>query len=161
MRAGCSWPPGPPLFHRRNGRGAPCPPGTRGEVVVSGGFNPFLPLLRYRTGDYARLAFVGGQPRLLDLEGRPPVVFVGTAGQSINNIDVSGALKRFALPQFRLHQAADSALTFTAGGSAANSDEVRTALLGLFGADQALTIVQADPTAAPDGKVIQYTREAA
>ncbi len=141
--------------------GRPCAPGERGEVVLSGGFNPFLPLLRYRTGDYARLAFVGGQPRLLDLEGRPPVVFVSTAGQAINNIDVSGLLKHFALPQFRLHQAADGALTFTAKGSAASLDEVRAAMLGLFGPDQALTIVQAGPAAAPEGKVIQYTREAA
>lgn len=142
--------------------GRPCAPDERGEVVLTGGFNPFLPLLRYRTGDYARLAYVGGQPRLLDLEGRPPVVFVGLAGQPINNIDVSGALKRFALPQYRLHQAADAALTLTVTPHTAVAlAEVRAALLGLFGADQALTIVESDPAVAPAGKVIQYTREAA
>src|SRR5690606_36520549 len=30
-------------------------PSTRGEVVLTGGRNPFLPLLRYRTGDWAEL----------------------------------------------------------------------------------------------------------
>ncbi len=142
--------------------GRPCAPDQRGEVVLTGGFNPFLPLLRYRTGDFARLAYVGGQPRLLDLEGRPPVVFVGAAGQSINNIDVSSVLKRFALPQYRLHQAAAGALTLTVRPRAAVAlPEVRAALLGLFGADQPLTVIEADPAAAPDGKVVQYTREVA
>jgi phenylacetate-CoA ligase len=143
-----------------NPAGRPCGPGERGEVTLTGGFNLFLPLLRYRTGDFARLAFVGGQPRLLELEGRPPVVFTGTAGQPINNIDVSGLLKRFALPQYQLHQSAGGALTLTLSAPA-DVDDLRAALLSLFGPDQALTIVQRDPAAAPEGKVIQYTREAA
>ncbi len=32
-----------------------------------------LPLLRYRTGDDARLSVVDGSPALVDLEGRDPV----------------------------------------------------------------------------------------
>ncbi|MCC7358317.1 MAG: AMP-binding protein [Anaerolineales bacterium] len=148
-------------FEVLDAEGRPCPLGERGEVTLTGGFNPFLPLLRYRTGDYARLAHVGGQPRLVELEGRAPVVFTGAAGQAINNIDVSGALKRFALPQYQLHQAADGALTLTARKSSAPLEKVRAALLGLFGAEQVVSMAESDPAAAPDGKVRQYTREAA
>jgi len=35
--------------------GVPCPEGVRGEVTLTGGRNPFLPLLRFRTGDFASL----------------------------------------------------------------------------------------------------------
>lgn len=89
----------------------PCPPGVRGEITLTGGFNPFLPLLRYRTGDTAALGYLDGRPVLVGLEGRPPVVFRGRSGQLINNVDVSAALKPFALAQFQLHQAEDGDLT--------------------------------------------------
>jgi phenylacetate-CoA ligase len=140
--------------------GRPCPPGARGEVTLSGGFNPFLPLLRYRTGDYARLEHVGGQPRLLDLEGRAPVVFTTGTGRPVNNIDVSGALKRFALAQFQLHQAADGALTLTYSGTT-DPAELRAALVGVLGPELPLTLAAHDPATPPDGKLRQYTREAA
>ena len=35
--------------------GAPVPDGERGEIVVTVDENPYLPLLRYRTGDHAAL----------------------------------------------------------------------------------------------------------
>ena len=135
--------------------GAPCPPGTRGEVVVSGGFNPCLPLLRYRTGDYARLDL--SRPRravLRDLEGRSPVVFRAADGRPINNIDVTAALKPLALAQFALHQAANGALRLRVRG-AYEAAAVRAALAGVFGAGLALTL---EPLAADD-KVRQYSVE--
>jgi phenylacetate-CoA ligase len=36
--------------------GRPVPIGTRGEITLTGGFNPALPLVRYRTGDHAAFA---------------------------------------------------------------------------------------------------------
>ena len=140
--------------------GQPSAPGERGEITLTGGFNPFLPLLRYRTRDYASLAWTGGQPALVGLEGRPPVTFRGAAGQTINNIDVTGALKPFALPAFQLHQAADGALRLSAPFEQAAPEAWRVALQGLFGAEQALEIVPLDALGAGDRKIIQYTREA-
>ncbi len=137
--------------------GAPCPPGMRGEVVVSGGFNPFLPLLRYRTGDHAWLDL--SQPRqavLRDLEGRSPVIFRAVDGRAINNIDITAALKPLALAQFALHQAAEGALRLRVRGGY-DAAAVRAALAGVFGAGLALTIA---PLAADD-KVRQYSAEAA
>lgn len=135
--------------------GAPCSPGARGEVVVSGGFNPFLPLLRYRTGDYASLDLSRPHQAVLrDLEGRSPVIFRAADGRRINNIDVTAALKPLALPQFALHQAATGALHLRVAG-AADEAALRAALSGVFGPELPLTIA---PLAAAD-KVRQYSVE--
>jgi phenylacetate-CoA ligase len=141
--------------------GQPCAAGVRGEVTLTGGFNPFIPLLRYRTGDTASLQYYGSQPMLRDLEGRPPIVFQGAAGRQINNIDVTGVLKPFALPRYQLHQAASGAVTLRLPPGFDNREAVRAALLGLFGAQQALEIVEVEPLSSPNMKLIQYTREAA
>jgi phenylacetate-CoA ligase len=166
--------------------GQPCPPGVRGEITLTGGFNPFLPLLRYRTGDHAALDYLDGRPVLVGLEGRPPVVFRGRAGQPINNVDVSAALRPFALAQFQLHQAEDGALTLrvrdltprpplpsTSSGQALPGKGgsggplpcregffggVRAALLALFGADQPLTIELVEAFDGAGDKVVAYTR---
>jgi len=138
--------------------GAPCPPGQRGEIALSGGFNPFLPLLRYRTGDYARLDL--SKPRqavLHDLEGRQPVTFRAADGRRLNNIDITAALKPLALPQFALHQAADGALRLRVAGGRTDEAALRSAIGRVFGPDTRLTIA---PLAADD-KVRQYSAEAA
>ncbi|MEP7200635.1 MAG: capsule biosynthesis protein CapK [Chloroflexota bacterium] len=137
--------------------GTVCPLGERGEITLSGGFNFYLPLLRYRTGDHASLTFRGTQPFIVGLEGRPPTIFRDTRGQTINNIDVTHALKPFALPQFALHQAADGALTMRVRGTFADQAKLCAALLALFGAAQPLTIEEVESFG--DGKVIQYTSE--
>jgi phenylacetate-CoA ligase len=134
-------------------------PGERGEVVLSGGFNPLLPLLRYRTGDFARLIFQGGQPLLADFEGRPPVTFRSATGQWLNNIDVSLALRDFPLAQYTLHQSADGALQFRVRGAGVPLDTLRAALLALFGAEQALTVEAVDDLGPAKDKLVQYTSD--
>jgi phenylacetate-CoA ligase len=151
--------------------GAPCPPGERGEITLSGGFNPFLPLLRYRTGDYAALEFRGapgrhigrhmGLPLLVGLEGRPPVVFRAADGRPINNVDVSIALRPFPIAQYTLHQSADGALHLIVRSAGVTLGQLREAMLELFGADQALNIEEADAQDVPGGKFVQYTSDLA
>jgi phenylacetate-CoA ligase len=139
--------------------GAPVPAGQRGEVTLTGGFNPFLPLLRYRTGDWASLDLRDPrQARLVELEGRQPVIFQSTVGLPINNIDVTAALKPLALPQFALHQAASGAVTLRLAHPPADLAPLRAALLRLFGASQAITFETLDP--ASTGKLVQYSRDA-
>jgi phenylacetate-CoA ligase len=138
--------------------GKPCNPGERGEIVVSGGFNPFLPLLRYRTGDYASLQFRGRLPVITDLEGRQPVIFFGANGNSINNIDISIALKPFALTQFSLRQSADGSLYLCLRGGE-NKARLRDVLLQLFGEQQKLMIEETEIFLSPTGKVVQYTSD--
>lgn len=134
--------------------GQAVPTGTRGEVTLSGGFNFCLPLLRYRTGDYATLSFEHGEPVLLGLEGRRPVRFRTAGGEWLNNLEVSHALARFAIPQYTLHQARDGGLLLHYRGLEGDLESIRAALVALFGADAAIS-VQAG--ARFDGKVRQYT----
>ncbi len=136
--------------------GDPLPPGERGEITLTGGINPYFPMLRYRTGDYAALEFRDRQPVLVGLEGRPPTLFYRTDGQVINNIDVTHALQPFPLAQYTLHQNADGSLTMRLCGIAVDPDGVRAALLKLFGSGQRLDIEEVN---ALEGKVIQYTSD--
>jgi len=138
--------------------GRPCAPGERGEITVTGGINRYLPLLRYRTGDYAVMEFRGRTPVLKGLEGRAPVIFKGQSGQRINNIDVTLALWPLAITQFCLHQNADASLQFTLRGCA-DLVQVRAKLENLFGASQPLTIVTLSETDIPTGKMMQYTSD--
>jgi phenylacetate-CoA ligase len=138
--------------------GEPCPPGARGEVTLTGGFNEYLPLLRYRTNDYARLEFREGQVVIAGLEGRPPTTYRAANGQTLNNVDVTIALRPLALPQYTLHQTADGALQFRRHGPGADQTKIREALLLLFGSDQRLTIEELSQEGA-GGKLIQYTSD--
>ncbi len=136
--------------------GAPCPPGVRGEVVITGGFNHFLPLLRYRTNDTASLEFRGRLPVIVGLQGRKAVLFRNDTGHIINSLDVNVALRPFALSQFALHQSADGALHFRMTPSGMSETQVREALASVFGAKQRLAVEEVETFG---DKVIQYTSE--
>lgn len=132
--------------------GTPCPPGERGEVTLTCGRNPFLQLLRYRTGDFAALDLAGARPTLVGLEGRQPVRFVDAVGRAVNSADVSVALRPFALAQFTLRQAADRSLTLRLRGAGPGEAALRETLGALFG-DLPLAIGPLEPG---DAKVVQY-----
>jgi phenylacetate-CoA ligase len=132
-------------------------PGERGEITLTGGFNPFLPLIRYRTGDFGCIAFRGGQPLLTHLEMRHPIIFRGTNGQTINNIDVTMALEPFALSRYALHQFADGRLRLRLEALGSHLP-IQKAILDLFGLDQLLDITSFDGEAS-EGKIVQYTSD--
>ena len=94
--------------------GTPADEGEHGEIVLTGGMNRALPLVRYRTGDHATLRWLpdAAAPVLVDVEGRTPVVFHTPAGRRINSHSITVALRPVALPRFTLHQAADGRLAF-------------------------------------------------
>jgi len=82
--------------------GTACGPGERGEIAITGGRNPFAPMLRYRTGDWGRLdpspcACGDAMPRLLDLEGRVPVLFRAADGTPVSTVDLSRLLREHPL----------------------------------------------------------------
>lgn len=138
--------------------GQPLPPGVRGEIVVTGGVNPFLPLVRYRTGDFAALSFAHAVPRLVAIERRRPVVFQAADRAPVVSISVTTALFHIPLPFFSLHQARDGTLTFRTRCDDAVEDAVRRALLELFG-KRTLRIEQVPLEVAWSGKTIQYARD--
>ncbi len=127
-------------------QGHACAPGVRGEITVSGGRNPFLPLLRYRTGDYAALDFTGDVPVLVDFTGRPPVIFRALGGDFVHSLDISHVLRQFPLAQFALHQAADGSLCLRVRGPGLSYPSLANALHQLFGDAQVLTIEELPET---------------
>lgn len=136
--------------------GQPVPTGMRGEVTLTGGFNVCLPLLRYRTGDYASLRFCNDEVILDGLQGRPPVRFKTPGGEWLNNIEITHVLRPFPLSQFTLHQERNGDLLLRIQGNSPDIDAIRPAILALFGPCQRLTV---DTTARFAGKVIQYTSD--
>jgi phenylacetate-CoA ligase len=138
-------------------RGRPRPEGERGEVTLTGGFNFCLPLLRYRTGDFASLSFAEPEPVLVDLQGRPPVRFRTMAGAWINNLEVTHTLAPLALTQFTLHQEATGALRLRWCGENAGA-AIEKSLRSLFGDAQEMRLEQGPLW---EQKVVQYTSELA
>lgn len=117
------------------------PTSERGEVTVTGGRNPYLPLLRYRTGDFGRLACEpcpcgDPMPRLRELEGRAPVLLRAADGSPVNTVDVSRLLRELPLVQHELVQRRDLSLALTARvvpGASRDTGPLERLLRGLFG----------------------------
>jgi phenylacetate-CoA ligase len=121
---GYSSPEYPQFFHQLptdiyleivDSAGNPVADGDAGDLLVSGGRNPYLPLLRYRTGDRARIVSregTRGDPALLFelTEGRTLVFFRDRANRRINPVDVSRILRQFPIVQHELVQRRDFSL---------------------------------------------------
>lgn len=133
------------------------PMGQRGEITLSGGFNPLLPLLRYRTGDHACWALSQRGWVLQALQGRGPVLFHHCAGHQVNNVDITRALQALPLRRFALHQQADKALRLSLDPLLVGSD-LRCALDELAGCLGPWPVQVLGLTA--DDKVQQYSRAA-
>jgi phenylacetate-CoA ligase len=127
-------------------------------VTLTGGRNPFCPLLRYRTGDFAALEWHGGMPVLVGLDGRPPVWFVGGDGEKVHSMEVTRALRSFPLTQYRLHQRADRSFEFGYRGSP-EVDEVREALHLALRKPAALELVEIGETNGGTQKVLAYSTD--
>ncbi|MEO2091505.1 MAG: AMP-binding protein, partial [Gemmataceae bacterium] len=113
--------------------------GQRGEVVLTGGRNPYLPLLRYRTGDFAALARHAGRPVLIDLEGRRPVVFPVGSDRVVHSMEVTRLLRRFPLTHYQLHQDAGGDFRFSYRGFA-TEDDLHSALRELLNDPRSLVV---------------------
>ena len=143
-----------------DGDGRALPAGEFGEITLTGGINPCLPLLRYRTGDQARLVMTPWGAALRDLQGRPTVRFLAADGRWVNNVDITRALHRFDLQRFALHQRTDQALQLRVSAGMAPVDALHAALRDALAALLGPLPLAIEPLLADD-KVRQYTSELA
>lgn len=106
-------------------------PGERGEICLTGGRNRCMPLLRYRTGDYAALKFRGRQPYLSGLQGRAPVALTKADGSALMSLDVVNAINDLDIVGFAYIQTAEG-FRFEYVGPASEG-EILSRLRGLSG----------------------------
>lgn len=147
--------------------GSPCAYGELGEITVSGGRNPYVPLLRYRTGDWGRLdaspcSCGDTAPRLVELEGREPVLLKNDTGGVVNPIDISRLLREFAIVQHELVQHRDGSVDLTLRPVTFGLDKaaIRTVLAKLFGGATPLSIREDFSLGdRSTGKVLPYRSE--
>lgn len=150
--------------------GRPVKEGELGEIVVTGGRNPYFPLIRYRTGDWGRLDVSetcecgDKMPRILDLEGRQPVLYHTAGGKWVNNRDITAALQRFPITRFTFHQDSGGSFTLVARlalfDKTTTTDTLHDALVPVIGTGARL-VVKIDATLGDRdaGKVIPFTTD--
>lgn len=95
-----------------DGTGNPLPENTSGEITVTGGRNPYIPLLRYKTGDRAKLKLDkcncgDPMPRLYDMETRELVLFYNKNRKLVNPIDITRIIKNYPILQYEFKQNKD------------------------------------------------------
>jgi phenylacetate-CoA ligase len=141
-------------------RGFPAAPGAVGELAVTGGRNPYVPLLRYRTGDFARIE----DGRIVELHAREMVFFRAADGAVINPVDIGRIMRlhcAFAQHQFTQHP--DAACTVRirpTPGLPVDAPGLSRKLATLFGESAPIEII-IDPELGdgqPGGKVQPYVQ---
>lgn len=108
------------------------PAGSMGEIVVTAGENPLLPLVRYRTGDFGRLVTLGdGALGIADLEGRDNTRFRAADGALVPCVDLTQQLQARGALGWSIEQGVDGRVRATiVGGDEAG---IRMALRALLG----------------------------
>jgi phenylacetate-coenzyme A ligase PaaK-like adenylate-forming protein len=123
--------------------------GAIGELAVTCGRNPLLPLVRYRTGDHGRVVRAARQDgtvaaRILDLDGRRPVVYRDADGRPVASVDLTRALRAAAVfAHHEIAQATDGALSIRvreAPGFAVDAAALDEAVRAVLGPSVAATV---------------------
>ena len=121
--------------------GRPVPEGTMGEIVVTAGENPLLPLVRYRTGDVGRLVrLADGGMGIADLEGREHTEFVTGSGVRVPSVDLTQQLQSHGALGWSVVQGASGAVAATVVGGEA--ERIREALERLL--DQPVEVTRVE-----------------
>jgi phenylacetate-CoA ligase len=115
------------------------PEGETGEIVVTAGENPLLPLVRYRTGDFGRVVRVDGRLALADLQGRDATVFVAGDGSAVPCVDLTQHLQTGGALGWSVVQGSAGSVSATIAGG--DETAVRASLSLLLGCDVAVTRV--------------------
>jgi len=149
--------------------GCPVAEGEPGEICVTGGRNPYMPLLRYRTGDFARMTWSkqfgsDPMPRLLDLQAREPVAFEAADGSVVSPVDIGRVIRAWVFVQHQFVQHEDRSCDMVirpAPGCPIGVDRMKEQLEALFGKGIKVGITLDDTLGddSPGGKVVPFIRE--
>lgn len=131
----------------------PMAEGSVGEITLTGGRNPYFPLLRYKTGDRGALRYIGGQPYLEKFEGRAEVYLANSSGERVPTLDVVHALRSQPLVGFSLEQDSHKSVKFRYAGDV-EPKELEEPLRQLFG-----TQVKATRVSSWEGKPQRFGSE--
>ncbi len=115
--------------------GAPVPDGDPGDIVVTGGRNPYVPLLRYRTGDRGMIVRDSAGFGLVLLEGRKAITFALPGGGRLNPLDVARVLGAYPVRRHRVLARRDGSFEARVDcpGWRFVREELRPKLADLFG----------------------------
>ncbi|MEM7180653.1 MAG: phenylacetate--CoA ligase family protein [Spirochaetota bacterium] len=142
------------------------PEGEVGEITITGGRNPYVPLLRYRTGDFAALNLQPcscGEltPKLENLQGRKLVLFEGSKQTIVNPIDISKILRKYPITQHQFVQQKNGNCELslrTLDGGTMDSEPLQQELGELFGASISITF-KFQQDLGTEQKVIPFVKE--
>jgi phenylacetate-CoA ligase len=129
-------------------QGQPLPEGEHGEICITGGRNPYMPLLRYRTGDCGKLVWSTRSksdctPRIYDLEAREAVSFTAEDGTMISPVDVGRVIRAWAFVQHEFIQRSNRSIEMTirpAFGCRIDAEAICEALHELFGRSLSISV---------------------
>ncbi len=146
--------------------GKQLPEGDSGAIAVTGGRNPYLPLLRYLTGDNASISYTKcscGEitPALRGLQGREMVLYRTPSGKTVNSIDIAGITRGYPVYFFKFTQRKDfrCSLSLSAGSDLSQNreNELKTKITRLF-SNEIEIIIDRDLNNG-DGKNVPFVSE--
>jgi len=148
-------------------RGRPAGEGRSGGLAVTGGRNPFVPLLRYMTGDrgavhYGPCPCGDPMPRIKDLQGRKLVMFQRPDGHAVNPLDIARVMRNYPVFMHRLIQDKDHSCLLEVNTMYGLTRPMREGIMkelgGLFGGAVDISIEEGIDFS--EGKVLPYVAKA-
>lgn len=129
--------------------------GEFGEITITTGLNPFLNLVRYRTGDFGALKWDGDQWGIKDFQGRKPVNFYNYENKLLNSVDLARGLSYLKISGYRIVQKEDKKVSAIYYGDISEIDIFGEVLANFFG-DLSIVVTQRSVSDMPDGKIVPF-----
>ncbi len=149
--------------------GDPVSPGEIGDITVTGGRNPYVPLLRYKTGDHGGIdrspcSCGDPTPRIIDFQGREIVLYRADDDSIVNPVDVGKIMRLHPFLQHEFIQRADGSCDLSirpAKNAPVDKEGLIKELVRIFGKKTQIRI-HMDPNlgqGVPGRKVFPYRSE--